>query len=256
MPQPTLVETQHSFLQLAWVLILAADVLRDTAATSDSDSESDDSSESSSDSDSESEDSDDSESDDEGSGNKEAAELLELQAILFVDLAVNLVGDGSRGPYFQFPKSQDFFQCCLSAPDRTFRFIFRIRIGRPMFEYLVEILATHPIFQSTGRKPQRHVKYQLAAFLIRYGSLGADVQGTALKLSIGYGSVVLYCRRTVRALRELKDKYVGFQSEPDQLFSMSEIEAKTGFKNCIGSGDGSLIQFAAKPADEGTEYMG
>ncbi|KAJ3709399.1 hypothetical protein C8R42DRAFT_446477 [Lentinula raphanica] len=206
MPQPTLVDTQHSYLELAQMLILTADALRDAASASDS-SDSDDSSdsESSSDSDSESDtnDSDDSESDNERFGDKEAADLLELQAVLFVNLAMSLVGDGSRGPYFQLPKSKDFFECCLSAPDRIFRFIFRI--GRPMFEYLVEILGTNPIFQSTGRKPQRHVKYQLAAFLIRYGTLGADVQGTALKLSIGYGSVVLYCRRMVRALRELKD---------------------------------------------------
>jgi hypothetical protein len=63
-----------------------------------------------------------------------------------------------------------------------------------MFEYLVEVMAPHPIFQSRGRKPQRHVKYQLGAFLIRYGTLGSDVHGTSLKLSIGFGTVIDYCR--------------------------------------------------------------
>lgn len=54
-----------------------------------------------------------------------AAELLELLGLSYMDLAASLTGDGSRGPYFQFPKPTDFFQCCLLAPDRIFRSVFR-----------------------------------------------------------------------------------------------------------------------------------
>lgn len=54
-----------------------------------------------------------------------AAELLELLGLSYMDLAASLTGDGSRGPYNQFPKPSDFFQCCLLAPDRIFRSVFR-----------------------------------------------------------------------------------------------------------------------------------
>jgi hypothetical protein len=46
------------------------------------------------------------------------------------------------------------------------------------------MLAPNPVFISKGQKPQWHVKYQLACFLMRYGSHGSDVIGTAMKMSI------------------------------------------------------------------------
>ncbi|KAF9065904.1 hypothetical protein BDP27DRAFT_1366066 [Rhodocollybia butyracea] len=56
-----------------------------------------------------------------------AAGLLELLGLSYMDLASSLTGDGSRGPYNQFPKPSDFFQCCLLAPDRIFHSVLRPR---------------------------------------------------------------------------------------------------------------------------------
>lgn len=55
------------------------------------------------------------------------AELLELNAINWFGIADSFYkqGPGSRGPYNQIPKSKDFFSCCLQAPDREFRHMFR-----------------------------------------------------------------------------------------------------------------------------------
>ncbi|KAF9060022.1 hypothetical protein BDP27DRAFT_1370901 [Rhodocollybia butyracea] len=39
-----------------------------------------------------------------------AAGLLELLGLSYMDLASSLTGDGSHGPYNQFPKPSDFFQ--------------------------------------------------------------------------------------------------------------------------------------------------
>lgn len=55
----------------------------------------------------------------------DAAGLLELLGLSYMNLAASLTGDGSRGPYNQFPKPSDFFQCCLLAPDRIFCSVFR-----------------------------------------------------------------------------------------------------------------------------------
>ncbi|KAL1943466.1 hypothetical protein VTO73DRAFT_4541 [Trametes versicolor] len=56
----------------------------------------------------------------------------------------------------------------------------------------VAILSTNPIFISSGRKPQHHVKYQLGTFLFRYGRLGTDSLEVAAKLGIGHGHFTSY----------------------------------------------------------------
>ena len=63
-----------------------------------------------------------------------------------------------------------------------------------MFDCLIHILAPNPIFH-LPRKQQRHVKFQLAAFLVQYGQWGSDTLIVAAKLSIGHGTVHNYCKR-------------------------------------------------------------
>jgi hypothetical protein len=53
------------------------------------------------------------------------SEIIELSALQWTQLALSMSGDGSRGPYNQFPKSTDFFSTSLQAPDRYFRRMFR-----------------------------------------------------------------------------------------------------------------------------------
>ncbi|KAJ7216459.1 hypothetical protein GGX14DRAFT_391282 [Mycena pura] len=54
------------------------------------------------------------------------SDILRLYAATWIEAGVALLGDGSRGPYFQVPKSQDWFSCVLQAPDRDFRAVFRL----------------------------------------------------------------------------------------------------------------------------------
>ncbi|KAF7367609.1 DDE Tnp4 domain-containing protein [Mycena sanguinolenta] len=167
-------------------------------------------------------------------GRSETADVLRMHGAMFVEEAESLRGDGTRGPYFQVRKSQDWFLYALAMPDRQFRAIFRI--GRRTFDIFCEILEENPIFTSRGCKPQRHIAWQLGAFLIRYGQLGSPVLDTSLKLGIGYGTIILYCRCVTRAVRELKKKYAPWFSKDDH-------------------GDGSLIQTSDKPSWIGSAYL-
>ncbi|KAJ7301908.1 hypothetical protein DFH08DRAFT_723696, partial [Mycena albidolilacea] len=117
-----------------------------------------------------------------------------------------------------------------------------IRINRLTFDIFCEILEQNPLFLSCGQKPQRHIAWQLGAFLIRYGQLGSPVQDTSFKLGIGFGTVILYCWRVIRAVHELKPQYAQWFSEEHQLTASAKCEAKIGFPNCVGSSDGSLFQ--------------
>ncbi|KAJ7154412.1 hypothetical protein C8R43DRAFT_1126492 [Mycena crocata] len=173
------------------------------------------------------------------------ADVLDLESLNWMAIAQCMSGDGSRGSYDQIPKSVDFFSVCLRAPDREFRHMFRI--GRNMFDYLVKELAENTIFHSTGRRPQRHVKYQLGCFLIRYGTIGSDTLGTAQKLSVGFGTVFLYCRRVTRAIRELRPRFLGWPPPERKAVIRKHIKDASGFPKCLGAEDGSLIRFFDVP---------
>ncbi|KAJ7692744.1 hypothetical protein B0H17DRAFT_879970, partial [Mycena rosella] len=129
------------------------------------------------------------------------------------------------------------------------------RIGRTTFDKFCDIVGQNQTFTSRGRKPQRHVSWQLGAFLIRYGQLGSPAQDTSFKLGIGFGTVILYCRRVIRAIRELKKRYAPWFSKEHQLQTSAQIEAKIGFPDCVGSGDGSLIQTSQQPSWMGPAYL-
>ncbi|KAJ6491204.1 hypothetical protein C8R45DRAFT_1138284, partial [Mycena sanguinolenta] len=116
-------------------------------------------------------------------------------------------------------------------------------IGRDMFDRVVALISSNRIFQSNGRRPQRHVKYQLGCFLIRYGVMGSDTLGTAQKLSIGFGTVFLYCKRVRHAIRKLRDQFLGWPTPQRKLEIKTYIEDHSGFPRCLGAGDGSLINF-------------
>ncbi|KAF5336987.1 hypothetical protein D9611_003110 [Ephemerocybe angulata] len=180
------------------------------------------------------------------------AELLELEAVNWLEFVQDVLGDGKRGRYNQFPKDVDFFTIALRAPDRWFRHLFRV--GRDTFDKLIDRISNDPVFVST-KKPQRPVKYQLACFLIRYGQAGSDSLDTAQKLAIGHGTVFLYCTRVSKALRRIKSQVIKFPDEARQQEISDYIESVSGFPGCIGIGDGCVIPFSEKPSVQGETYM-
>lgn len=125
------------------------------------------------------------------------------------------------------------------------------RVGQDTFDELVAILAPNPIFVSTGCKPQRHIKYQLVTFLVRYGHRGTDTMEVARQIGIGHGTATKYCQRVCRAIRELRSTYLRWPDEARKEVISGEIEDASGFPNCLGFCDGSLIQFTEEPGQYG-----
>lgn len=119
------------------------------------------------------------------------------------------------------------------------------------FWSLHELIADDEIFVSTGRKPQRPVRYQLAAFLCRMGALG-NIR-TAGFCAISEGSVRDYCFRVVRAVRRLRPQFLAWPDEA-RRDSIAARFAEQGFPGCIGSGDGTYFPLEDKPLDNGYAY--
>ncbi|KAJ7577117.1 hypothetical protein C8J56DRAFT_899213 [Mycena floridula] len=177
-------------------------------------------------------------------------EILELHTLRWSQTAQILMEEGTRGPYNQTPKCVEFFSIQLQSPDREFRSMFRL--GRDMFDRLVAILAPNPIFNHpNAKKPQRHVKYQLATFLIRYGRRGSDVFDISAKMGFSHGSVYNYCKRISRAIRQLRSQYLGWPSDEMKTVISMQIEQMSGFPKCIGCIDGSHIPLTQLPFMEG-----
>ncbi|KAE9411318.1 hypothetical protein BT96DRAFT_803896 [Gymnopus androsaceus JB14] len=136
----------------------------------------------------------------------------------------------------------------------VFLLFFLTRMSRDMFDRLVHMLAPNAIFHSPKKK-QRHVKYQVAAFLVRYGQRGSDVLDVASKLGLGLGTVHLYCRRVTRALRELRSHHLGWLGDERKKLVSQRIEARSGFPKCAGSGDGCQIRMSTAPVENPDEFL-
>ncbi|KAJ3743621.1 hypothetical protein DFH05DRAFT_1233896 [Lentinula detonsa] len=75
-----------------------------------------------------------------------------------------------------------------------------------------------------------------------------------LKMGIGYGTVILYCRRVIRAFRELRGQFAAWLNDTEQQESIDSILMNVGFPNCVGSCDGSLVQ-TYQPSQMGAAYL-
>lgn len=125
------------------------------------------------------------------------------------------------------------------------------RMSRETFWHLHDLIQVDPIFQSSGKRPQRPVKYQLAAFLCRMGA--ETVIKTAGIMAIAEGTVYLYCARVTRAFCHLRDNFLAWPGEERRPFLSSEM-AEWGFPGCIGIGDGSSIHLIVRPRRNGYAY--
>jgi hypothetical protein len=126
-------------------------------------------------------------------------------------------------------------------------------LGRDTFDHLVFILSQNPLFHSPQKK-QCPVKYQLAAFLIRYGQQGSDVFDVAAKLSIAHGSVHNYCKRVSQAIQELQPGYLKWMDEPWNEVVSGAIAAYSGLFKCLGSCDGCQIHISEAPLVDGEQF--
>ncbi|OSC99379.1 hypothetical protein PYCCODRAFT_840847 [Trametes coccinea BRFM310] len=181
-----------------------------------------------------------------------AADTLFNTSIGILSLASSVSGESSRGPYNQIPRCPEFFPIALGWPDREFRHSFRM--SRVTFDRFVYLLEANPIFCSTGKKPQRPVRFQLACFLLRYSVRGGDSMLAAKQLAIGLGTVFLYCRRVSYALRELGLGVLAWGDDARHEEVSEYIEEHFGFRDCIGIVDGSLIRLSKAPDVVGLVY--
>ncbi|KAJ3767712.1 hypothetical protein FB446DRAFT_775417 [Lentinula raphanica] len=77
----------------------------------------------------------------------------------------------------------------------------------------------------------------------------------AQNLSLSVGSVCNYSRRVIAALRHLRNRFLSWPNPDRKDLISASIEERSGFRNCLGAGDGSLIRLLAMPTEHASFYF-
>ena len=132
---------------------------------------------------------------------------------------------------------------------------------REAFADLLQLVKDDPIFKSgfeKGRK-QRPVEYQVMTTLKFLGSEGTAGSNPDLRnvFNTGNGTNILYIRRVVRALMNIRDAFVKWPNDGEKDSIAAGILEKSGLPNCVGIIDGTLFPLAFAPqTEDAPDYKG
>jgi hypothetical protein len=125
-------------------------------------------------------------------------------------------------------------------------------MNQVLFERVLHLIKDDNVFKSNGRKPQLPVHYQLAVYLMRYGStIASKVSG---QLKIGEGLVYKCCKRVTHAIRKLRPIYLRWPNKAEKQALKKEYQEE-GFPGAIGAIDGTYIQLLNKPRVRPMSYL-
>lgn len=156
-----------------------------------------------------------------------------------------------RGLY-NVMKSKDSWSV-LMGHNRAYFQRFNLRMSLESFDEIVSELRSDPIFTSRGKKSQKDVALQFAAFLQHHGTIHRPFLDISLKLDIGVGTISLYRQRIVQALFHLKKRFICWPRGPRKEAVKSAF-GQYGFANAIGAIDGTLIPLYEMPRSQGWDY--
>src|SRR5687767_2583210 len=140
---------------------------------------------------------------------------------------------------YNIAKSQYWYNNILPSYDDS-RFKKIMRMFPESFKILVNLLNTHSIFQSNNMKQQAPVELQLAVFLRRLGSK-EDVFSLCSHYGIAEGTVILYCKRVMKAIISNKTNFVKWPTEQGRELVHTGFEAIGGIEDIIGAIDGTYF---------------
>jgi hypothetical protein len=90
---------------------------------------------------------------------------------------------------------------------------------------------------------------------MRYGIMGSHARHPKLLTSIGEGTVVLYCRRVIRAIREHGLECVVWPTGERKEEIKRGFKKMCGLDGIVGAVDGTLCGLETKPQAHGDSYI-
>ncbi|KAG1467450.1 hypothetical protein G6F56_004410 [Rhizopus delemar] len=131
-----------------------------------------------------------------------------------------------------------------------------MRMDKHSFMAVCNEIRSYEGFNKNGRRKQMPVEIQLMATLRRLGSFGtgASVGKIARECGISEGSVHEFTRRIFKAILSIEKRFVYWPTAAEREEISEEIEKKSGFPDCIGCMEGSLIPVMYKPSYNGDDF--
>jgi len=125
-----------------------------------------------------------------------------------------------------------------------------LRVTPRQFDYIVHLIADHPVFLSNGPTPSADPAIQLKIALHRLGHNGtlASFRSLGRTLDCSQGSVVRYTRNCIVALKDLQHLFLRWPNNQQKAEIKSRFGANYHFRECIGCVDRTMIDFDRAPA--------
>ena len=143
-------------------------------------------------------------------------------------------------------------QCFNDVPDFNDHLSF-CSCSRSSFYRLCALIGPNPLFTSTGRKPQRDIKFQLATYLHHHGGMNCNHLDTIWECGVSMGSYFNYIDRVTLAIHQLRSDYVQWPQDERQQKIWQEFGGK-GFPGAIGVADGCMMRLAEAPQRDMIAY--
>jgi hypothetical protein len=149
---------------------------------------------------------------------------------------------------YNVAKSFEWREKILPAYDEE-RFKKLFRMSRHSFSLLADRIRNDGAFISRGNKEQAPVELQLAVFLRRLGTM-EDIFSICSHFGIAEGTVILYSKRVMKALRHLQSELVKWPRGERRKEVHEGFQKLLGIPNIIGAIDGTHIILANAPKND------
>ncbi|KAI8837017.1 hypothetical protein BJ741DRAFT_604794 [Chytriomyces cf. hyalinus JEL632] len=132
------------------------------------------------------------------------------------------------------PNGRELFD---RLPEQQFK--EELMLSKLQFTHVFSLIEHHPVFHSTGRKPQTDPFLQLLITLNRIGFQGnaTAYSKTGRFSSISVGSLASFTKRVFTAITSLEDEALQCANLSKQAAIQSALERKYGLPNRSGSMD-------------------
>jgi hypothetical protein len=167
-----------------------------------------------------------------------------------------------RKRYFQRCSYRKFYKNWEEYLDPTItkedEFLEEFRMSTESFLLLYDIIKNQGIFQNNddkrrGRK-QHDTRLQLLITLHKLGLRAAKFSTIARKFKVSKGAARDSFNRVIQAIINLEKECVRWPDKNEREQLAIELQAKYGFRQCIGTLDGTLIGITERPEWYGEDF--
>ncbi|GAU97734.1 hypothetical protein RvY_08980 [Ramazzottius varieornatus] len=129
-------------------------------------------------------------------------------------------------------------------------------MSRESFETVLRKIEGHDAFHRPSNNHQSDPRLQLLICAYRFGSSGgsSSVGKTARRFGVSEGFVILCTGRCIEGLLSSEGSEVTWPNKKERASIKARILGDSGFPDCVGMLDGTLIPLEHKPAKDGEDY--